>query len=253
MTEKNRALFTAGVRAGLPIMLGYVPIGIAFAVMARQAGLSVGQTCLMSLTVYAGASQMMAAGMLAHHGAFLAIVLATFVLNLRHIIMSTCVMHRMEPAPLSLRLLAAFGVTDESFALFTTGTGKSRSVFFFLGIHIAIYLSWNLGTLLGALAMDLLPPILTASLGTLLGALAMDLLPPILTASLGVSLYAMFVSILMPDLPGNGKLALLVLLTAVCSTLFSRVMASSWALIVSTLLCAFAGSFFVELKEEADV
>lgn len=233
MTEKNRALFTAGVRAGLPIMLGYVPIGIAFAVMARQAGLSVGQTCLMSLTVYAGASQMMAAGMLAHHGAFLAIVLATFVLNLRHIIMSTCVMHRMEPAPLSLRLLAAFGVTDESFALFTTGTGKSRSVFFFLGIHIAIYLSWNLGTLLGALAMDLLPPILTASLG--------------------VSLYAMFVSILMPDLPGNGKLALLVLLTAVCSTLFSRVMASSWALIVSTLLCAFAGSFFVELKEEADV
>ena len=231
MTEKNRELLLDGVRAGLPIMLGYVPIGIAYAVMARQAGLTVGQTCLMSITVYAGASQMMAAGMLADHGAFLAIVLATFVLNLRHIIMSTCVMHRMEPTSLPLRLLAAFGVTDESFALFTTGTGKSRSVFFFLGIHAAIYLSWNLGTLLGALAMDLLPPILTASLG--------------------ISLYAMFISILMPDLPGNGKLALLVLLTALCNTLLCRVMASSWALIVSTLLCAFVGSFFVELKEES--
>ena len=231
MTEKKRELLLDGVRAGLPIMLGYVPIGIAFAVMARQAGLSVGQTCLMSSTVYAGASQMMAAGMLADHGAFLAIVLATFVLNLRHIIMSTCVMHRMEPTSLPLRLLAAFGVTDESFALFTTGTGKSRSVFFFLGIHAAIYLSWNLGTLLGALAMDLLPPILTASLG--------------------ISLYAMFISILMPDLPGNGKLALLVLLTALCNTLLCRVMAGSWALIVSTLLCAFVGSFFVELKEES--
>ena len=231
MTEKKRELLLRGVRAGLPIMLGYVPIGIAYAVMARQAGLTVGQTCLMSITVYAGASQMMAAGMLAEHGAFLAIVLATFVLNLRHIIMSTCVMHRMEPTSLPLRLLAAFGVTDESFALFTTGTGKSRSVFFFLGIHAAIYLSWNLGTLLGALAMDLLPPILTASLG--------------------VSLYAMFISILMPDLPGNGKLALLVLLTALCNTLLCRVMASSWALIVSTLLCAFVGSFFVELKEES--
>ena len=231
MTEKKRELLLDGVRAGLPIMLGYVPIGIAYAVMARQAGLSVGQTCLMSLTVYAGASQMMAAGMLAEHGGFLAIVLATFVLNLRHIIMSTCVMHRMEPASLPLRLLAAFGVTDESFALFTTGSGKSRSVFFFLGIHAAIYLSWNLGTLLGALAMDLLPPILTASLG--------------------VSLYAMFISILMPDLPGNGKLALLVLLTALCNTLLCRVMAASWALIVSTLLCAFVGSFFVELKEES--
>lgn len=231
MTEKKRELLLDGVRAGLPIMLGYVPIGIAYAVMARQAGLSVGQTCLMSLTVYAGASQMMAAGMLAEHGGFLAIVLATFVLNLRHIIMSTCVMHRMEPTSLPLRLLAAFGVTDESFALFTTGTGKSRSVFFFLGIHAAIYLSWNLGTLLGALAMDLLPPILTASLG--------------------ISLYAMFISILMPDLPGNGKLALLVLLTALCNTLLCRVLAASWALIVSTLLCAFIGSFFVELKEES--
>ena len=231
MTEKKRELLLDGVRAGLPIMLGYVPIGIAYAVMARQAGLSVGQTCLMSLTVYAGASQMMAAGMLAEHGGFLAIVLATFVLNLRHIIMSTCVMHRMEPTSLPLRLLAAFGVTDESFALFTTGTGKSRSVFFFLGIHAAIYLSWNLGTLLGALAMDLLPPILTASLG--------------------ISLYAMFISILMPDLPGNGKLALLVLLTALCNTLLCRVLAASWALIVSTLLCAFVGSFFVELKEES--
>ena len=231
MTEKKRELLLDGVRAGLPIMLGYVPIGIAFAVMARQAGLSVGQTCLMSITVYAGASQMMAAGMLADHGAFLAIVLATFVLNLRHIIMSTCVMHRMEPTSLPLRLLAAFGVTDESFALFTTGTGKSRSVFFFLGIHAAIYLGWILGTLRGALAMDLLPPILTASLG--------------------ISLYAMFISILMPDLPGNGKLALLVLLTALCNTLLCRVMAGSWALIVSTLLCAFVGSFFVELKEES--
>ena len=230
MTEKKRELLLDGVRAGLPIMLGYVPIGIAYAVMARQAGLTVGQTCLMSLTVYAGASQMMAAGMLAEHGAFLAIVLATFVLNLRHIIMSTCVMHRMEPTSLPLRLLAAFGVTDESFALFTTGTGKSRSVFFFLGIHAAIYLSWNLGTLMGALAMDLLPPLLTASLG--------------------ISLYAMFISILTPDLPGNGKLALLVLLTALCNTLLCRVIASSWALIVSTLLCAFVGSFFVELKEE---
>ncbi len=231
MTEEKRRSFSAGVRTGLPIMLGYVPIGIAFAVMARQAGLSVGQTCLMSLTVYAGASQMMAAGMLAEGAGLAAIVLATFVLNLRHIIMSTCVMHRMEPAPLPLRLLAAFGVTDESFALFTTDTRGFRSVFFFLGIHAAIYLSWNLGTLLGALAMDLLPPILTASLG--------------------VSLYAMFISLLTPHLPGNGRLAALVLLTALCNTLLGRVMASSWALIVSTLLCAFAGSFFVEPEEES--
>lgn len=231
MNEK-RKLLLLGARAGLPIMLGYVPIGIAYAVIARQAGLSVGQTCLMSLTVYAGASQMMAAGMLGRGAGFFAIVLATFVLNLRHLIMSSCVVHRMEPSPLGLRLLAAFGVTDESFAMFTTGAGKSRSPWFFLGIAGSIYFSWNLGTLLGALAMDLLPPLVTASLG--------------------ISLYAMFISILIPGLSGNGRLAALVLLTALCNTLLCRFMASSWALIVSTLVCAFAGVFFVDLKETED-
>lgn len=231
MPEDRGQSFAAGVRAGLPIMLGYVPIGIAYAVIARQAGLSVGQTCLMSLTVYAGASQMMAAGMLRQGAGFFAIVLATFVLNLRHLIMSSCVMHRMEPTPLRLRLLAAFQVTDESFAMFTTGA-KSRSVWFFLGIGLAIYLSWNAGTLLGALAMDLLPPLLTASLA--------------------VSLYAMFISILVPNLSGNGRLAALVILTAVCNTLLCRVMAASWALIVSTLVCAFLGVFFVDLREDED-
>lgn len=218
------------MKAGVPIMLGYVPIGIAFAVMARQAGLSTGETCLMSLTVYAGASQLMAAGMLGQGAALAAIVLATFVLNLRHIIMSTCVAHRMDPAPMGLKLLAAFGVTDESFALFTTWREERRSVWFFLGISVAIYLSWNVGTLLGALMMDVLPPVVTASLG--------------------VAIYAMFVSILLPELPGNWRLTLLVLLTAACNTLLSRVMASGWALIVSTLSCALAGSFFVEPKEE---
>ena len=46
-------------------------------------------------------------------------------------------------------------------------------------------------------------------------------------------------------------LAALAVLTAVCNTLLCRVMASSWALIVSTLLCAFLGVFFVDLGEEA--
>ena len=222
--------FSAGLRAGLPIFIGYIPIGIVFAIMARQAGLSVWETCAMSLLVYAGASQMMAAGMVARGAGLAAVVLATFVLNLRHLIMSTCVMNRMEPAPLGLKLLGSFGVTDESFAVFTTDPKAIPTIWYFLGLGVSIYLSWNLGTLAGALAMDFLPPLLTASLG--------------------IALYAMFLSLLVPHLPGNGRLALLVLLTAVCNTLLCRVMASSWALIVSTLLCAFLGVFFVDLGEE---
>ena len=71
MTKKEEWL--AGTRSAVPIMLGYVPVGIAYGVMARQAGLNTWQTVLMSLTVYGGASEMMAAGMVAQGAAVLTI------------------------------------------------------------------------------------------------------------------------------------------------------------------------------------
>lgn len=231
MALDRRTAFRAGVRGSLPIVLGYVPIGIAYAVIARQAGLSTLETVLMSLMVYGGASQMMAAGMLARGAGALAIILATFILNLRHLIMSLCVNSRMEPAPLGWRLLGAYWITDESFAVFTTGETENRSVWYFLGMALSAYIAWALSSLLGSLVMDLLPPLLTASLG--------------------IALYAMFIALLLPHVRGSGRLALLVLLTALLNWGLGKLMAASWALILATLLGAFVGAFFVEPGEEA--
>ena len=223
--------FARGLRAGVPILLGFFPVALSYAVIARQAGFSAGQIALMSLTVFAGASQIMAAGMVIQGASLAAIVLATFLLNLRHVIMSTCVFEQMAPSRRLPRLLAAYWVTDEAFAFYTTGTKKEeQTVWFFLGLGLGTYLGWVVGSVLGALLTDFLPPMVSASLG--------------------VALYALFLALLMPGLKGNGRLAVLVLLTAVCNTLLSRVMAGSWALIVSTLLCALAGVFFVDLGEE---
>lgn len=211
-------------------MLGFIPVGIAYAIMARQGGFSALQTCLMSLSVFAGASQMMAAGMYGQGAGMAAIILTTFILNLRHIIMSLCVAERMEKTSLAARLVAAFGVTDESFAIFTTVKRENCTIWFFLGIITVTYSSWNFGTLIGALSSDLLPAFLTAALG--------------------VSLYAMFVSLLVPGIKGNFRLVALVIFTAVINTVLSRRLDSGWAIIISTLLCAFIGVFFVEIKEE---
>ena len=63
--QSKKHQFLAGLHAGIPIIIGFIPIGIAFAIMARQAGFTVLQTTGMSITVFAGASQMMAAGMTA--------------------------------------------------------------------------------------------------------------------------------------------------------------------------------------------
>ena len=184
MTKKEEWL--AGTRSAVPIMLGYVPVGIAYGVMARQAGLNTWQTVLMSLTVYGGASEMMAAGMVAQGAAVLTIVLTTFILNLRHIIMSTCVFNQMQGGRLPVRMLAAFGVTDETFAVYTTTANAPRTPRYFFSMALCSYLSWALGSWLGAIATGLLPPLITAALG--------------------ISLYAMFIGLLMPGLHGNGRL-----------------------------------------------
>ena len=226
----KRTEYLAGLKAAVPVIFGFIPVGIAYAIMARQAGFDIFETCFMSIAVFAGASQMMAVGMYAQGAGLAAIILATFLLNLRHVIMSTCVMNKMHPAPKPAKIAAAFGVTDESFAIFSTEKQEHCTLSFFLGLVTVTYLSWNLGTLIGAVTSDFLPPLLTASLG--------------------IALYAMFIGLLFPGLSGNGRLVLLVLLTAVCNTLLCLVIPQSWALIVSTLLCAFAGVFFVDLGGE---
>ena len=77
-----------------------------------------------------------------------------------------------------------------------------------------------------------------------------NFLPDILTASFGIALYAMFIGLLVPNLTRNWWLAVLVVLTAVTNTLLNLFMDQSWALIVSTLLCAAVGVFFVDLKDD---
>ena len=108
---------------------------------------------------------------------------------------------------------------------------KSKcTIAYFLGLITVTYSSWNVGTLIGAIASDFLPPLLTASLG--------------------VALYAMFIGLLVPNLTNNSRLMLLVVITAICNTVLSKYIASSWSLILSTLICAFVGIFFVDLKED---
>jgi len=223
--------YLSGMRAGVPVIFGFIPVGIAFAILARQAGLTVAETCLMSLTVFAGASQIMAAGMWGEGAAIAAIIFATFILNLRHIIMSTCVMNKMRSAPSAVRAVGAFGVTDESFAIFSPLERERATPAFYFGLITVTYSSWNVGTLIGALGADLLPEVLSLSFG--------------------VALYAMFIAIITPDVSGNGRLLLLVLLCALANWALSLVLDSSLAMVISTLLGAFVGVFFVELDGTA--
>ena len=88
--------------------------------------------------------------------------------------------------------------------------------------------------------------------GTALGAVFSGFLPAIVTASLSVSLYALFIGILAPNLGGNVRLVLLVILAGGMNAVLSRLIDSNWSLIVSTLLSAFCGLFFVDMEEKEE-
>ena len=222
--------FLYGLRMGIPVMIGFIPVAIAFAIMAANASLGIAETISMSLFVFAGASQMMSVGMIAEGAGMLAIVIATFIINLRHIIMSTCVFERMEKIGVLDKLICGFGVTDESFAIFTTTEKEKCNKWYFLGIFISIYLSWIVGTLIGTLASAVLPAVVSNSLG--------------------IALYAMFIALVVPGVKRNVRLLGVVVITALFNLIFTQFIPSSWALILSTLLGAAIGVFIVPDKEE---
>ena len=220
MNQKLQS-YLYGMKKAIPVLIGFLPVAVTYAIMATHAGLSAAETVGMSAAVFAGASQIMAAQMLAGGAGYLPIILSTLVLNLRHIIMSTCVFRRMKSKNPLIRLVCGFGVTDETFALYTTEEDERHDAFFMLGLITVSYSSWVLGALLGVFASDLLPESLSKSFG--------------------IALYALFLGLLVPGVKKSLRLMAVVGITVLLNCLLVTFLDSSWAMICSTLIGAAIG------------
>jgi branched chain amino acid efflux pump len=141
-------MFRDGFRAMLPLWLGVVPFGLAYAVIARDAGLSLVETQALSLLVFAGSAQVSAAGLFGRGAGGLEIVLTTFLLNVRHVLYGMSLGRRV-PLTRRQRLTAAFFLTDEAYGVsIARGATSFR---FVLGAELSLFLTWNLATLGGSL------------------------------------------------------------------------------------------------------
>lgn len=213
------------MRAAVPVVLGYVPIGFAFGVLARTAGLTVAEIGLMSIIVYAGSSQFIGAGMFAAGAAAPAIISTTFLVNLRHLLMSTALAPSFRETATWQNTLLAYGITDETFAVSSSVLqGRPASPRYIAGLHITAQSSWVVATVIGALAGQMVGD--TERLG------------------LDFALTAMFVGLLMPHFRGDGRNARVVAgvvagLVAVVAAAYLGL--SSWAIIAATLIAATVG------------
>jgi branched chain amino acid efflux pump len=144
-----------GARRAAPLTLGIIPFGIAFAAAARSLGLPGAALVLMSAVVFGGSAQYLAITLLPAGVGLGQIVLATFFLNSRHLLMSTALIPQMRPQPLWRRALSALWLSDEAFAVFTQSRTPTPALLY--GAQVTLGAAWIGGTALGALAPVALP------------------------------------------------------------------------------------------------
>lgn len=156
-----RSEFCAGMRDIIPLIVGAIPFGIIFGTLATASGLSANGALAMSIFVFAGSSQFIAAGLIASNTSWLLIVLTTFVVNLRHLLYAVSLLPYVKKLPQAWKVPMAFWLTDEAFAVSIRRYESSdRSTFkhwYYVGAALAMYLNWQLCTLLGITVGQLVP------------------------------------------------------------------------------------------------
>ena len=222
----SRQLFFLGMKHGIPVVFGYIPVGIAYEVSALQAGFSPFETILMSFSVYSGSGQVLGVGMTAQGASLAAIFIGTFLINFRYFIMSACVFNRMPYLKAPIKAWTSFYITDETFAIFTTAPEERAKLPYIAGLIILTYSSWISGAVIGVIANSILP-----------GWVA---------AGLGIALYALFIALVVPGCKSNHKIAVMVIMTALFNCLLSLFIDGSWAIVISTLLWAAIGACLIK-------
>ncbi|NLY65353.1 MAG: branched-chain amino acid ABC transporter permease [Alcaligenaceae bacterium] len=198
--------FGRGLRAGVPIMLGYIPVAMAFGIAGSSLGLSATELIATSLIVYAGAGQFFILASLQLGTPLATMVMLVTLLNARHLLYGP-IIEKHLPKGLKNRLLKAFYLTDEVFATCYVGMGKveppARSSWY-MGLGLLAWLSWASGTAIGVFAGD-----------ELLKAF------PVVEKTLGFALPAMFVAVTVQSIQSHMLKALLagVLVTLVVVSL----------------------------------
>ncbi len=231
--SKLKSIVFEGVAAAWPICLGYIPLGFAFGVLAQKAGLGPVEIFLMSLLVFAGSSQFIAVSMLDCGAALMSIILTTFTVNLRHLLMSSALAVYFKKSSRKKLCLFSYGVTDESFAVNYSKlkTGKwdlGRS----LVLNYTANMTWIVSTVAGGFGGQFIPA----------GAFGIDYALP-----------AMFICLLVFQLNGL-KYLFVALLAGIFAVSLSLVLTGNMYVVIASMLAATCGTvlhrFFEKLSSK---
>lgn len=221
--------FRSGLRKGIPIALGYIPVAFTFGLLAVSGGISPWIAVAISLTNLTSAGQFAGANLIIAGAPLLEITVTTFVVNIRYLLMSLSLSQKVIPRTSMLkRGIMAFGITDETFAVASLEQ-EDISFRYMLGLVSCPYLGWAVGTALGALICSVLPPALQNSMG--------------------IALYAMFIALIVPGAKRSRAALAVTLIAVVISSLFTwapylKQISPGWSIIIATVITCLCGALF---------
>ncbi|GAX46825.1 AzlC family ABC transporter permease [Pseudolactococcus reticulitermitis] len=150
--------FRDGMRAAIPVSLGYISIGAAFGIVAVAQGFSPWQVACLSILLYAGSGQFIMIAMLVVHAPIAIISLTIFLVNFRMFLQSLTATQIFPHQSLKSGIGMGSLMTDESFGLMVLedATNTPITTSWMHGVNMMSYLTWILSTILGAAVGNLI-------------------------------------------------------------------------------------------------
>ena len=235
MVNDNRTWLLRGLRAGIPISLGYFAVAFALGITARNAGISAFQSGVMSLGMLASAGEYAAVTLIASCAGALEMIFTTIVVNLRYFLMGCALSHKIpENASPIHRFGLSYCITDELFAISVAQEGYLNP-FYTYGAAFISAIGWTAGTVLGVMMGNILPHMLVDALS--------------------VALYGMFLAIIIPASKKDRFIAGVVIVSMAASLIFSvapvlKQISSGFKVILLTLLIAGIAAWIRPVEDE---
>lgn len=220
----------------MPIGLGYFAVSFALGITARKiAGLSAVQAALASLLMNASAGEYAGFTQIGENAPYLLAAGMVLIANARYLLMSCALSQKLDPKlPLIHRLLIAFDVTDELFAISVSVKGRLNPFYNYGAMTVSMPL-WAIGTALGVITGDILPARLVSALG--------------------VGLYGMFIAIVVPKAKESRIVGVLAIASMAVSFLFARLpglskIDSGFRIIIITVVLSLAAALLFPVDAE---
>lgn len=229
--------FINGIKKGIPIALGYIPVSFTFGMIAVNGGLAASTAIIVSLTNLTSAGQFAGVGLIIANAPLFEIAITTFVINIRYMLMSLSLSQKIcARIPLLQRCILAFGITDETFAVSSLEKGEITFPFM-MGLITCPYFGWALGTALGAVTTSILPKGLQNAMG--------------------IALYAMFIALVVPAAKKSKAALLIVMIAVTLGSIFKWVpyvnrLSGGWSIIIASVAASAAGALLFPRKEDSN-